>query len=190
MHRLILGGQKSGKSAAAIRAAQHWLAQPNHSGAFLATATASDPEMRGRIARHQHDRMQHAPGLMLFETPFDLPQAIVHHSQPSRMLVVDCLTLWLANLTVPGLAQAEPVTEAQWQYSQAALCDALAQARGPVVLVSNEIGFGVIPMGEATRQYVDRLGLLHQRLAALCSQVTLTVAGIEVAVKGVCPPVE
>jgi adenosylcobinamide kinase/adenosylcobinamide-phosphate guanylyltransferase len=100
---------------------------------------------------------------------------------------VDCLTLWLGNLLMPpsgdGLPDETVLDDAGWQAACAGLIDALAATPGPVVLVSNEIGLGVVPLGAEARRYVDELGRLHQRVAAACARVTLMVAGIEMAVK-------
>ena len=174
---LILGGQKSGKSRRAEALAQAWLTScPGRSAALLATGQAWDEEMRARIARHQADRALRAPGLLTLEAPLHLAQAIATHSLPERLLVVDCLTLWLTNWMMPASGEAlkPPV---------AALLEALRAAPGPVVLVGNEIGSGVIPMGAEVRAFVDALGRLNQVLAAACDRVTLMVAGLPMTLK-------
>ncbi len=186
MHSLILGGQKSGKSRVAEARASAWLATPGHSALLLATALAGDDEMRSRIERHQRDRAQRAPALVALEVPRSLPEAIGQHSTPHRLLVVDCLTLWLTNLLMPMHGPA--LDAAAWSRQEAAaseaLCEALRRANGPVLMVGNEIGQGVSPLSREARAFVDALGGLHQRVAALCSRVTLMLAGIEVPVKG------
>jgi adenosylcobinamide kinase / adenosylcobinamide-phosphate guanylyltransferase len=96
-------------------------------------------------------------------------------------VVVDCLTLWLTNLLMPAHGQA--LNASAWAARCEALCNALSGARGPVLLVSNEIGWGVSPLSGDARRFVDELGRLHQAVAACCSQVTLMVAGIEMPVK-------
>jgi adenosylcobinamide kinase / adenosylcobinamide-phosphate guanylyltransferase len=96
-------------------------------------------------------------------------------------VVVDCLTLWCTNLRMP--LSGEPLDEPAWCAHEAALIECLGRAPGPVVLVSNEIGLGVMPMGAPTRHFVDALGRLHQRVAGVCSRVTLLVAGLELPVK-------
>jgi len=185
MHTLILGGQKSGKSRAAEQRAAGWLASVNGHGhgrraTLLATAWPGDAEMRARIARHQADRAERVPGLATHELSGDLAQALRALSAVDHLLVVDCLTLWLTQLVMPppgfDPGDADGAVER--------LCAALPTLPGPVVLVSNEIGLGVMPMGAETRHFLDRLGLLHQRLAQACTQVTLMVAGLPVAVKG------
>jgi adenosylcobinamide kinase / adenosylcobinamide-phosphate guanylyltransferase len=180
MHELILGGARSGKSRCAEQRAADWLAVPGHSGLLLATALAADAEMAARIARHRADRTERLPALPTLEVPRHLASAVARHAAPERLLVVDCLTLWLTQLLMPpeGLPAADADAE------QDDLLHALHSARGPVVLVSNEIGLGVMPMSAAARGAVDALGRLHQRVAAACERVTLMVAGIALPVKG------
>ncbi len=179
---LILGGQRSGKSRCAELRAAAWLAQPGQTAVLLATALAHDGEMHERIARHRADRAQRVPGLQTAEVPFDLPEALARSSEPSCLVVVDCLTLWLTNLLMP--LRDRPVTDAAWQARCTDLCEAVAAARGPVVLVSNEIGLGISPLSAEARRFVDELGRLHQAVASCCKRVTLMVAGIELPVKG------
>jgi adenosylcobinamide kinase / adenosylcobinamide-phosphate guanylyltransferase len=181
MHELILGGQRSGKSRRAELRAAAWLAQPGHEALLLATALSGDDEMHSRIARHRRDRAERVPTLDAIEVPRQLAQAVQEHSAPHRLLIVDCLTLWLANLLMP--IQGTALDDKVWSARRAALCDAVFEAPGPVLLVSNEIGLGIAPL---TPEFVDipaRLGRLHQDLASLCASVTLMVAGIEVPVK-------
>lgn len=178
MHELILGGARSGKSACAERRARDWMAQGG-SAALIATALPADEEMRLRIERHQHDRAARAPGLATLEEHADLPGCLRRASRTDRLLVVDCLTLWLSQCLMPP--PGEP--ERDLAVERAALLAALAAAPGPVVLVSNEIGQGVMPMQRAVREVVDALGELHQAVAALCPRVTLMVAGLPLAVK-------
>lgn len=179
---LILGGQRSGKSRCAEERARAWLAQPGHDAMLLATAQAHDAEMRERIARHRADRAARVPGVSTEEVPHALPEVLRRLGAPHRLLVVDCLTLWLTNLLMP--MHGAPLDEPAWDAQRQALCDALAAAHGPVVLVSNEIGLGVSPMSPEARRFVDALGHLHQAVAQRASRVTLMVAGIEVSVKG------
>ena len=182
MHELILGGQKSGKSRCAEARAADWLAAGDgREACLIATALAGDGEMAERIARHRADRAQRLPALATLEVPHALPEALLEHSVPQRLLVVDCLTLWLTQLRMPLAGPA--VSDADWLARQDALCDALCAVRGPVVLVSNEIALGLAPLGREGRQFVDALGLLHQRVAAVCERVTLMVAGLELPVK-------
>lgn len=181
MHTLIVGGQKSGKSRAAEQQAAAWLdAAPGHRATLIATAWPGDDEMRARIARHRADRAGRVPGLATHELAGDLAATLSERSAADHLLVVDCLTLWLTQLLMPP--PGWPVGDADNAVDH--LCDALSASPGPVVLVSNEIGLGVMPMGAQTRHFLDTLGLLHQRLAGLCDRVTLMVAGLPVSLKG------
>ena len=188
---LILGGQKSGKSRRAESLAAAWLAGPAVNGAsrqatFIATAQPWDAEMRQRIARHQADRAVRVPGMATLEEPVALAQAIARLSAPHHLLVVDCLTLWLTNLLMP----ADENLSSKWHPALdgiglfAPLVEALKNAPGPVVLVGNEIGLGVIPMGAEVRHFVDTLGQLNQAVAAASQRVVLMVAGLPLGLKG------
>jgi adenosylcobinamide kinase / adenosylcobinamide-phosphate guanylyltransferase len=191
---LILGGQKSGKSRRAELLARQWLdASPSHRAVLIATAQPWDTEMRQRIARHQADRAQRVPGMHTVEEPLQLAQAIAQHSQPHTLVVVDCLTLWLTNCLMP---MQEPSVGASSTFSkknsvlgqadraqEAPLLIAITNAPGPVVLVGNEIGLGVIPMGAEVRAFVDALGRLNQDVAATCKRVTLMAAGLPLTLK-------
>lgn len=182
LHELILGGQKSGKSRCAERRAAAWLAQAGHEAKLMATALPGDDEMRERIARHRADRTRRVPALLTIEVPPSLPDALHEHAGAHRLLVVDCLTLWLTQLLTP--LEGRPLDDAAWLARQDESCAALRAAPGPVVLVSNEIGLGVAPLSRGVRRYLDALGTLHQRVAGECERVTLMVAGIEIRVKG------
>lgn len=187
---LILGGQRSGKSRRAELLARHWLeASAQHQAVLIATAQPWDAEMRARIARHQADRAQRVPGMQTVEEPTLLGEAIARLSQPHTLLMVDCLTLWLTNLLMPV-----PAADGQHDFSEqdnATLADApiqtllqaIEQATGPVVLVGNEIGMGVIPLGAQVRAFVDTLGRLNQEVARVCCRVTLMAAGLPLTLK-------
>ena len=176
---LILGGQKSGKSRRAELLARQWMdAAPAHRAVLIATGQAWDDEMRERIARHQRDRAGRVPGMATVEEPRALAEALQQHSAPQTLVVVDCLTLWLTNLLMPADG---PAVDAAAPIQ--ALCRAIEQATGPVVLVGNEIGLGVIPMGREVRDFVDALGRLNQRVAATCQRVTLMAAGLPLTLK-------
>ena len=179
---LILGGQKSGKSARAEHQAAQWLAQPQRQAVLIATAQPWDAEMAARIERHQSDRAQRVPGLKTVESPLDWPAELQRLSRHDTLVVVDCLTLWLTNLIMPiDPSAAVGVDGLARRISEAA--EALARASGPVLLVSNEIGLGVIPMGREVRAFVDALGQLNQRLAQVCDRVTLMAAGLPLTLK-------
>jgi adenosylcobinamide kinase/adenosylcobinamide-phosphate guanylyltransferase len=181
-HELILGGARSGKSRTAEARAGHWLAASAHREATLiATALASDDEMDERIRRHRADRAKRCRALVTVEAPHDLPAAIRSHGAPQRLLVVDCLTLWLTQCLMP--MHGAGLDADAWLDAQHDLLDVLRGSAGPVVLVSNEIGLGVLPPSREARACVDALGRLHQQVAELCPRVTLMVAGCELAVK-------
>lgn len=198
---LILGGQKSGKSRRAESLAQHWLAQSSgHRAVLIATARPGDDEMRQRIARHQVDRARRVPGMTTVEEPLQLAQAIRANSRADTLIVVDCLTLWLTNWLMPVPVQAatsapglplqdlhsykenEPLALVN-QAQSAILIEAIGRATGPLVLVGNEIGLGVIPLGHEVRAFVDALGLLNQSVAQRCQRVTLMAAGLPLTLK-------
>ncbi|MFZ5486479.1 MAG: bifunctional adenosylcobinamide kinase/adenosylcobinamide-phosphate guanylyltransferase [Pseudomonadota bacterium] len=182
---LILGGQKSGKSRRAEQLAVAWLAQsPAHQAVLIATAQAHDAEMRERIARHQRERAARVPGLHTVEVPHDLAGALAAHGSAHTLVVVDCLTLWLTNWSMPfeNFEQNMPLTQ-DWQAQKAMFLQALQESPGPVVLVGNEIGLGVIPLGAEVRAFVDALGTLNQRVAQVCTRVTLMAAGLPLCLK-------
>ena len=184
-HELILGGQKSGKSRRAEQRAIDWLAEApaTRRAVLIATGQAHDDEMRERIARHQADRAQRVPAMRTVEEPIELAREIVTQSAPDTLVVIDCLTLWLTNLLMPLRSEsARPMTRTPATHV-AMLLVALREARGPVVLVGNEIGLGVIPLGGETRAFVDALGRLNQDVAAACGRVTLMVAGLPLTLK-------
>lgn len=192
---LILGGQKSGKSRRAELLARDWLAQsPGHHALLIATAQPWDGEMRTRIARHQSDRAVRVPGMATVEESLDVAAALRQHSTPQTLVVVDCLTLWLTHWTMSAdpesvLSEYKPnVPPAHdWQAQEAMFLEAIESARGPVVLVGNEIGLGVIPLGREVRAFVDALGLLNQQVAQVCQRATLMAAGLPLFLKGGLP---
>ena len=197
---LILGGQKSGKSCRAESLAAAWLAaSPSHSAVLVATAQPWDGEMRKRIARHQADRALRVPGMATVEDPLALAEAITRHSRAHTLVVVDCLTLWLTNLLMPAAKSATDASvEAPAELNKkieifpivlrdklATFLIAIQKAQGPLILVGNEIGLGVIPLGHEVRDFVDTLGRLNQDVAAICQRVTLMAAGLPLTLKDV-----
>jgi adenosylcobinamide kinase/adenosylcobinamide-phosphate guanylyltransferase len=179
---LILGGQKSGKSARAESLAQSWLQEhEDHRATFIVTAQAWDDEMQARIARHQADRALRLPNMQTIEEPLAVAASIRTQSQPDNLIVLDCLTLWLTNWLMP--VDQKPVGLNAIELAIAELIDAVQNAHGPVVIVSNEIGLGVIPMGREVRAYVDHLGKLNQAFAATVERVSLMVAGMQLNLK-------
>ena len=189
---LILGGQKSGKSRRAELLARDWLAQSSdHSAVLIATGQAWDEEMRERIARHQRDRAERVPGLQTVEEPHDVAAALTRLSTPQTLVVVDCLTLWLTHWTMPLGFETMDLEQKQaqaldWNAQAAMFLEAIRQSPGPVVLVGNEIGLGVIPMGRSVRAFVDALGTLNQQVAQVCPRVTLMAAGLPLTLKEPC----
>ena len=182
-HTLLLGGQKSGKSRHAELLAKAWLAaSPAHSACLIATAQAHDGEMATRIARHQADRAARVPQLRTAEEPLALAERIGELSTPTTLLVVDCLTLWLTNLLMP-MDSTQALSAAQAQARVQALCAAMAAALGPVIVVSNEIGLGLIPLDSAVRGFIDQLGLMNQNLAQLCPHAYFMAAGLPLTLK-------
>jgi len=188
---LILGGQKSGKSRRAEGLAKTWLAaSPQHKATLIATGQAWDAEMRERIARHQRERAERVPGLQTVEEPRLLAEAIAAHSRSDTLLVVDCLTLWLTNRLMPfapenaETSESNPPLAPDMSAPIAMLLGAIRGAPGPLVLVGNEIGLGVIPLGREVRAFVDALGRLNQDVAQACERVTLMAAGLPLLLKG------
>lgn len=170
MQALILGGARSGKSHYAETLAQ----QSGHEVIYIATAQAHDAEMQERITHHRATRPAHWHTV---EEPLTLALTLQYHATPQRLLLVDCLTLWLTNLLC--LEDASRLhTETN------ALLETLPRLPGHVILVSNEVGLGVVPMGELTRRYVDSAGRLHQQLAAQMETIVLMVAGLPQRLKG------
>lgn len=170
MRTLILGGARSGKSALAERLAM----ASGHEVVYIATAQARDAEMAARIAHHRSRR----PGQWLgVEEPLALAAALKAHARPGRCVLVDCLTLWLSNL----LGDEDP---SRFDRERNALLEVMPSLTGQVLLVSNEVGLGVVPLGELTRRFVDEAGRLHQALAGQCETVLFVAAGLPLALKG------
>ena len=179
---LILGGQKSGKSRRAETLAQTWLSGgANRRAILVATGQPWDDEMRERIARHQRERAERVQGMTTLEEPLRLSEMLLRNSTADTLLVVDCLTLWLTNWMMP--ASGEAALPQAFEAAADGLCDAVTRAPGPVVLVGNEIGLGVIPLGREVRAFVDTLGRLNQRVAQACSRVTFMAAGLPLTLK-------
>ncbi len=178
MRELILGGSRSGKSALAERRA----ADSGLAVTYIATARAGDPEMAARIAHHRARRPGH---WSLVEEPLQLAAVLERHAAPGCCLVVDCLTLWLSNLLCADRDGEEPAPQALQRLEQErdALLAALALAPGRIVLVSNEVGMGIVPLGALTRRFSDEAGRLNQAVAAACERVTLVVAGLPYSLK-------
>lgn len=170
MKELILGGVRSGKSRLAEQSAR---ASGLHV-VYIATAIAAgDAELEERIRQHQARRPE---SWAVVEEPLALGQALRTHASAQRCLVVECLTLWLTNL----LCDAPDSFERE----RLSLLETLPALSGDLILVSNETGLGVVPLGALSRRFVDASGELHQRLAAMSDRVTLVVAGLGFPLKG------
>ena len=180
----ILGGQKSGKSRRGEQLAAAWLgASPTHRAVLIATAQPGDAEMHERIARHRADRAERLPAMQTVEEPLALSDAIRRHSDVNTLVVVDCLTLWLTNHLMPHDFKKKVAETPAGRAQTATLLIAMRDAPGPLVLIGNEIGLGVIPLGAEVRAFVDALGRLNQDIAAACERVILMAAGLPLALK-------
>lgn len=166
---LILGGARSGKS----RRAEALARESGVEVVYLATAEAVDDEMAERIARHREDRAAH--GWATVEEPLDLAGILTREARPGRIVLVECLTTWLTNLMVHGHDIDAAAT------ALLAWCDAPS---GPAILVTNEVGFGIVPEHKMARDFRDHAGRLHQLVAERADRVELVVAGIPMTVKG------
>ena len=174
-HLLVLGGARSGKTAFAERLAMREGQKP----AYLATATALDGEMRERVESHQRGR---AGRFATIEEPLALSDAIIRASKQHDVILVDCLTLWITNMLMAGEEVAGAVEE---------LAATLVQLRtAKIVLVSNEVGLGIVPDNAMARTFRDLAGSAHQRLAEICDDVYFVVAGLPMVLKGEPPSMD
>ena len=167
---LVLGGARSGKS----RLAERLATQSGLAVTYIATSQALDGEMSARIRQHRERRPAHWG---LVEEPLALAQVLTEQAREGRCLLVDCLTLWLTNLLMLD-------DDTRLAMQRDAFLEALAELPGRIILVSNETGLGVVPLGELTRRYVDEAGWLHQAVAERAERVLLTVAGLPMLLKG------
>lgn len=163
----VLGGARSGKTGVALARAEASGLRP----IMVATATVDDAEMAARVAAHRGERGAHWG---LVEEPLDLAGVLVREARDDRILVVDCLTLWLSNIL---FAERDMETEIE------RLTAAFALAAGPVIVVSNEVGLGIVPENALARRFRDLQGRLNRRIADVADRVTLVVAGLEMIVK-------
>lgn len=178
---LVLGGARSGKSAHAERLA----AAGGKEVVYIATAQAGDSEMAARIAHH---RQRRDSCWQTVEEPLALGDAIARHCTPGRLVLVDCVSVWLSNLLFSGAAAYPEVGPVEpppaFDTERKSLLEAVAQAGGDLILVANEVGLGIIPMGAVSRWYVDEAGRLNQALAAQCERVIFVAAGLPLPLKG------
>ena len=168
MIELVLGGARSGKS----RYAEQQAIASELPVLYLATAEAGDSEMQARI---EHHRLRRPAAWQTLEQPIYLAESIRRHAVPGCCLLIDCLTLWLSNALFDKQGQLQ---ESLFETERAALLEALAQCQGRVIMVSNEVGLGVVAADAMTRRFVDEAGFLHQALAQICDRVVLVTAGL------------
>ncbi len=165
---LILGGARSGKSALAEQLARETGLERH----YVATGQAHDDEMQIRIARHRADR---GADWTTHEVPVGLVECLAHLSRPDRVVLVDCLTLWLTNLML---------SDCDVDASISAIVEYLSCEQGRLILVSNEVGLGIVPDNRMAREFRDHAGRLHQRIAAVADEVLLVAAGLPLKMKG------
>lgn len=170
MLQLILGGARSGKSRLAEKIAQ----DSALTVIYIATAQAWDEEMQSRIEHHRQQRPSH---WTVIEEPIYLADQLLQIDQANQCILVDCLTLWMTNLLL------HENTELQLQQCQK-LLNILPKLQSKIILVSNETGLGVVPMGEISRKFVDEAGRLHQQLGQIAEKVVFCVAGFPMILKG------
>ena len=170
MIQLILGGARSGKS----RLAEQKAKDSGLSVTYVATAQAYDDEMHERIQHHQADR---PANWGLIEEPLYLADHLVQIDQANQLILVDCLTLWMSNLLLNEQKDFQP------QQCQK-LLEVLPTLKSEIILVSNETGLGVVPMGQLSRKFVDESGRLHQQLGQIADHVVFCVAGFPMLLKG------
>jgi adenosylcobinamide kinase/adenosylcobinamide-phosphate guanylyltransferase len=168
---LILGGCRSGKSALALKTGNETEAEER---IFIATAVTFDAEMKERVRKHRAER---GPGWTTIEAPLSLPEALAEHGLGGRVVLADCLTLWVSNL----LLEREDSAAVEGRIAE--LVRAVKAAACPLILVSNEVGSGVVPESTLGRRFRDLAGLANQAVAACAHTVIWTVAGIPVVIK-------
>ncbi|MFJ3046554.1 bifunctional adenosylcobinamide kinase/adenosylcobinamide-phosphate guanylyltransferase [Herbaspirillum chlorophenolicum] len=183
---LIFGGARSGKSAYAEKQAQAATQSGADEIVFIATAdrtaSAADAEMAARIAHHRQRRQEQAGPWRTVEEPLALGEALRANSRAGNVVLVDCLTVWLSNLlfaegyAFPELGPIE--APAAFALQREDFLRALQEAQGTVILVSNEVGMGIVPQGAVSRWFVDEAGRLNQSVAAICERVQWVAAGL------------
>lgn len=211
MIHLVLGGARSGKSRYGEALVRQYTAL-GFDACYVATAQALDDEMATRIAKHQAGRADDGIEWQLFEESLALTALLKRLAKPGRVILVDCLTLWLTNQLLAsnlnidddpaptewnatdfavstsatstfGNSISDDKAHASWQAEKTAFVDSLVELEGVVILISNEVGSGIVPLGELSRQFVDEAGWLNQAVATLADNVTLVVAGLPLALK-------
>lgn len=179
---LVTGGNRSGKTAYAESVAKALAPEV----VYIATASVRDNEMAQRIAAHRRGRPL---DWQTVEEPLAAGRAILENAAPGRCIVLDCVTLWLSNMLGLHEANTDPqLYREQLEAERHSLLAAIEQCSGHLVIVSNELGSGVVPMGQLTRFFVDEHGWTNQRIAELCDSVVLMVAGVPVKIKSPATP--
>lgn len=175
---LIVGGARSGKSAHAEQLAR----ATGLSTVYIATADVGDDEMRLRVEKHREGRPS---SWRTVEPGIALAQALEQQGQSDVCVIVDCVTLWLAQVLTPVAGAGSPSAELMQRLDteRNRLVTAISESKAEILIVSNELGSGVTPMGRLSRIFVDEHGITNQRIAAACNRVTLMVAGCALAVK-------
>jgi adenosylcobinamide kinase / adenosylcobinamide-phosphate guanylyltransferase len=171
---LILGGARSGKSAYAEKLAK----ENGLPVTYIATSQVYDDEFKQRVQHHKDRRPKH---WQLIEAPYYLSPALQTNNHAGTTIIVDCLTLWLAQCICPECAPPEGVN---WPQQRAAFLELLPTLPGHIILVSNEVGMGIVPLGEINRQFQDEQGRLNQAVAALANEVIFIAAGLPLTLKG------
>ena len=171
MKHLILGGVKSGKSRRAEKLAKDWVADNSAPVVYIATARAYDDEFGERIKRHQAQRPSEWTTV---EAPLQVAEILDQYSGTGCCILLECLTLWLSNILCDDLDLKSYLGQ---------LCEAIEQYEGELIIVSNETGMGIIPDNALARRFGDEAGMLHQRLAGLCDEVGVSVAGLYLPLK-------
>jgi adenosylcobinamide kinase/adenosylcobinamide-phosphate guanylyltransferase len=183
---LVFGGARSGKSGHAEKLALAALAAGEEI-VYVATASAGDAEMSARIAHHRQRREALGGRWRTVEEPLALDQALRAHAGPGKVVLVDCLTVWLSNLLFAegdGFPELGPIAPpAAFTLQRADFLRALQEAKGTVILVSNEVGMGIVPQGAVSRWFVDEAGRLNQAVAAICERVQWVAAGLPLTFK-------
>ncbi len=174
---LILGGARSGKSAYAEKLADRMRELSGLDVTYIATAQVYDDEFAARI---QHHKDRRPPHWALAEEPHYLARTLQANAAAQRCLIVDCLTLWLAQWICKD---CNPPAESSWQAERAALLELLPSLPGQIILVSNEVGMGIVPLGEINRRFQDEQGRLNQAVAAVSDEVLFVAAGLPLKLK-------
>ncbi|WP_047551841.1 bifunctional adenosylcobinamide kinase/adenosylcobinamide-phosphate guanylyltransferase [Methylotenera sp. G11] len=171
---LILGGARSGKSALAEKLA----VESGLPVTYIATAQVYDHEFGQRVEHHKNRRPAH---WQTVEQPFDLGKALKQHAGIGKCVIIDCLTLWLAQCICPDCERPENIS---WPDERHALLRELGDLPGMILLVSNEVGMGIVPLGEINRQFQDEQGRLNQAVAQIAGKVSFVAAGLPLKLKG------